>query len=125
MDGLWYMFLVVCSTFLPSPCESESNLTITSLAVNLVNSTTPYTYDLRTQTFHQPSASHQLLHRLRTVNASIFKRLKIEKPIVVEGFKTVNAGTNLYELCDVSREEVARAPVVLDEVMKCLEGQTT
>ncbi|KAF9442411.1 hypothetical protein P691DRAFT_810684 [Macrolepiota fuliginosa MF-IS2] len=94
-------------------------------AVNLVNSTTPYTYDIRTQTFLQPESSYQILHRVKEANKKVFQELKTQNALVVDGWKTVPAGTTLSELVDLPREEVGRAPVVLDWLMKELEGQTT
>lgn len=94
-------------------------------AVDLVNSTSPYTYDLRTQTFLQPEAAHQLLHRARIANGKIFKQLKLENTLDLgEGYKPAKAGTTLFDFCDVSKEEVAKAPLVLDLLVKELQEQT-
>ncbi|KAJ3569969.1 hypothetical protein NP233_g4701 [Leucocoprinus birnbaumii] len=95
-------------------------------AVNLVNSTTPYAYDLRTQTFLQPEAALQILHRARLANSKIFKQLKLGKTLNLgEGYKAAPAGMSLYEFCDVSKEEVAKAPAVLELLVEELKGQTT
>ena len=94
-------------------------------AANFVNSSTPYTYDLRTQTYFQPNAACHILHRVRSVNAQKFKNLKLQKTLDLgEGYKPAQPGTSLYEFCDVSKEEVAKAPVVLDLLTKELGEQT-
>lgn len=109
---------------LPCTHSRTERKTDAHLAVNLVNSTTPYTYDIRTQTFLQPEASYQILHRAKEVNGKVFKELQMQSALVADGGKSVPAGTTLYDLINLPREEVARAPLVLDTLMKELEAQT-
>lgn len=95
------------------------------LAVNLVNSTTPYAYDLRTQTYLQPNAACHILQRVRSANAQIFKHLKLQKTLDIGGgYAPAQPGTSLYEFCDVLKEEAAKAPEVLDLLIKELGEQT-
>jgi hypothetical protein len=51
--------------------------------------------------------------------------LKLTEELVIDGTaKRVPAETSLYDFLDVPREEVARAPIVLDVFLKELEKQT-
>ncbi|KXN85208.1 37S ribosomal protein S23, mitochondrial [Leucoagaricus sp. SymC.cos] len=94
-------------------------------AVNLVNSTTPYHYDLRTKTFFQPEAAYQILHRARVANAKTFKGLKTKESLTIAGAaKPIPAGTILYDLLDIPREQLAQAPIILGTLLKELEGHT-
>ncbi|EKM84200.1 hypothetical protein AGABI1DRAFT_52006 [Agaricus bisporus var. burnettii JB137-S8] len=93
-------------------------------AVNFVNSTTTYTYDPRTQTFLQPEAAYQTLHRAREANKGILENIKASSALAADGVKPISAGTVLYDAMNVTREEVASAPVILDWVMSELEVQT-
>ena len=95
------------------------------LAVNLVNSTTPYAYDLRTQIYLQPNAACHILQRVRSANAQSFKLLKLQKTLDIGGgYAPAQPGTSLYEFCDVLIEEAAKAPEVLDLLVKELGEQT-
>jgi small subunit ribosomal protein S29 len=95
--------------------------------VNLVNSTTPYAYDLRTQLYLQPGFSFQLLQRMLTVNKKAFTEITLPEDLVLEK-QTLKAGTTLKEVVDVAvvdrQRSTAQAPLILDAVMKALEVQS-
>lgn len=93
--------------------------------MNFVNSTTSYTYDPRTQTFLQPEAAYQILHRARGANEKVLGNIKANSTFAADGVKPIPVGTSLYDAMNVTREEVASAPVILDWVMSELEAQTT
>jgi small subunit ribosomal protein S29 len=95
-------------------------------AVNIVNSTTPYTYDIRTQTYLQPAFAFQILQRMLTVNAEALSTIKLRENLVLER-QTVPAGTPLSNLIDIAILErsrtVAQSPLILESVMRSLEKQ--
>lgn len=92
-------------------------------AVNLVNSTTPYDYDLRTQTYLQPAFAFQTLQRLQTVNSTTLSALTTHKKFVFEK-REVPQGTSLFDLVGVALKDPASAPVILDALMAELSVQT-
>ncbi|KAF9464923.1 mitochondrial ribosomal death-associated protein 3-domain-containing protein [Collybia nuda] len=92
-------------------------------AVNLVNSTTPYEYDLRTQTYLQPTFAFQTLQRLQTVNSVTLSALTTHKKLVFEK-REVPQGTSLFDLVGVALKDPASAPVILDSLMSELSVQT-
>jgi small subunit ribosomal protein S29 len=92
-------------------------------AVNLVNSTTPYEYDLRTQTYVQPAFAFQTLQRLQTVNAAPLQTLTTQKKHVFEK-REVPQGTSLFDLVGVALKDPSSSPVILDTLMTELSTQT-
>lgn len=94
-------------------------------AKNLVNSTTAYAYDLRTQTYLQPAFAYQTLQRMHTVNAHLLGQLQMQNDLVLEK-QTVPTGTTISDLIQVAIKEKSKvhSPVILDTVMKELETQT-
>ncbi|TFY79925.1 hypothetical protein EWM64_g4084 [Hericium alpestre] len=93
-------------------------------AINLVNSSSPYYYDLRTQTYLQPIFAYQTLQRFLTVNPSTLERLQTSAPIEIERRDPVPAGTPLVELIDVGLKDQLVAPTVLTALMEELGKQT-
>ncbi|KAF9529627.1 mitochondrial ribosomal death-associated protein 3-domain-containing protein [Crepidotus variabilis] len=97
--------------------------------VDLVNSTTNYAYDIRTQIYVQSTFSFQTLQRMSTVNKAIFENITLQKEIVLEK-QTIPAGTNLVQAIEVAIQErkksgsVASSPAILDAVMRALDTQT-
>lgn len=97
-------------------------------AVDLVNSTTSYSYDIRTQTYLQPKFSFQTLQRMLTVNKYAFENLHLPKDVVLEK-QVVPAGTSLAKAIGVALAErnktgsVASSPALLEGVMRALETQ--
>lgn len=98
-----------------------------SPGVNLVNSTTPYAYNIRTQTYQQPSFSFQTLQRMLTVNSDALSEIWLSEDLVLER-QTMRAGTPLAEVIELAIAEkersIAQSPVILEAVMKSLEIQT-
>ena len=97
------------------------------VGVNLVNLTTPYAYDLRTQLYLQPEFSFQILRRMLTVNKKAFTEITLPEDLVLEK-QTLKAGTTLKEVVDVAivdrQRSTAQAPLILDAVMKALKVQS-
>jgi small subunit ribosomal protein S29 len=91
--------------------------------VNLVNSTTPYEYDLRTRLYLQPTFSYQILQRLQTVNRAALVGLTTTKKLVFEK-REVPGGTSLFDLVGVALKDPTSAPVILDALMSELSTQT-
>ncbi|PPR04706.1 hypothetical protein CVT24_011828 [Panaeolus cyanescens] len=107
-------------------------------AINLVNNTSPYTYDIRTQTYLQPAYSFQTLQRMLTANAELLSKIPLVEDIVLdadgskraaEGNRVIKKGTPLSQVIEVIIKEreksrnVAAAPIFLEAVMKTLERQ--
>jgi len=82
-------------------------------AVNIINSTTPYTYDIRTQTYLQPAAAFQILQRMLTVNNETLSSVRLQENLMLER-QEVPAGTSLTDLIGIAileRERtVAQSP---------------
>ncbi|KDR70846.1 hypothetical protein GALMADRAFT_810886 [Galerina marginata CBS 339.88] len=95
-------------------------------AINLVNSTTPYIYDLRTQTYLQPAFSFQTLQRMLTVNQKALSNIPLVEDLVLDK-QTVPKGTPLTRVIEIAMAERARtmaqSPLVLDAVMRSLDQQ--
>lgn len=96
-------------------------------AVGIVNSTTPYAYDIRTQTYLQPAFAFQTLQRMLTVNAEPLGSIQLQENLVLEK-QEVPAGTSLVDLIGIAISErsrtMAQSPLILETVMKTLEKQT-
>ncbi|ESK97726.1 mitochondrial carrier protein [Moniliophthora roreri MCA 2997] len=96
-----------------------------------VNSSTAYSYDLRTQTYLQPQFAHQTLRRLLAVNKRILSELKMSSRLTLEK-REIQAGTSLAELADLGVQDGigtaaqgALAPVILDTFMTELGKRKT
>ena len=113
----WYVFIT-------TPHYLRSTILMPK-AKNLVNSTTAYAYDLRTQTYLQPAFAYQTLQRMHTVNAHLLGQLQMQHDLVLEK-QTVPAGTSISDLIQVAIKEKSKvhSPIILDTVMKELETQT-
>jgi small subunit ribosomal protein S29 len=94
------------------------------LAVNLVNSTTDYVYDWRSQTYLQPSFAFQTLQRFLTVNASTIASLQTQKELRIERRAPIPAGTTLQDLIDVGLKDQVLAPTILSALLEELGQQT-
>ncbi|KAF8625521.1 hypothetical protein AX17_006833 [Amanita inopinata Kibby_2008] len=104
---------------------SQSNWIVLFIprGVNLVNSTTTYIYDLRTQTYLQPSFAYQTLQRTLSVNSSLLSTLSTTKKLAFEK-RELPIGTSLTDLIGVGLKDVSAAPAVLDALMVELGQQT-
>lgn len=96
-------------------------------AVSTVDSTTPYTYDIRTQTYLQPVFAFQILQRMLTVNAEALSSVQLQENLLLER-QEVLAGTSLLQLINIAISErsrtVSQSPLILEIVMRTLEKQT-
>ncbi|EPQ56717.1 hypothetical protein GLOTRDRAFT_138372 [Gloeophyllum trabeum ATCC 11539] len=93
-------------------------------AISLVNSTTTYTYDLRTQTYLQPEFAFQTLQRFRTVNAEKLQHLHTSQDIPLDRRSSLPAGSGLVDLIEIGTRDVYLAPTVLSALMEELGKQT-
>jgi small subunit ribosomal protein S29 len=91
--------------------------------VNLINSTTPYEYDLRTQTYLQPKFAYQTLQRLQTVNSALLMTLTTQRKFVFER-REVPLGTSLFDFIGVALKDPTSAPIILDALVSELGAQT-
>ncbi len=92
--------------------RGSKSLTYLYAALNLGNSSTPYSYDSRTRTYLQPTFSYQLLQRFLTVNSGPLKDLSLQKDAVLDR-RTLPAGTPFVELLEIGLKEQTLAPTVL------------
>ncbi|KAI0306051.1 mitochondrial ribosomal death-associated protein 3-domain-containing protein [Multifurca ochricompacta] len=93
-------------------------------AINLVNSSTPYSYDLRTQTYLQPLFAQRTLQRFRTVNENTLSSLVAEEKIDLHDGLSLSQGTPLISLIDVGIKDQTFAPTVLAALLEALGKQT-
>ncbi|KAI0736464.1 mitochondrial ribosomal death-associated protein 3-domain-containing protein [Fomitopsis betulina] len=91
--------------------------------VKLVNSSSLYTYDRRTQTYLQPEYSDQLLRRFLSVNEQLIRDIKTQGAHTLED-GAVPAGTSLANLVKAGAEKPGNAPLVLAALMDELSQQT-
>jgi small subunit ribosomal protein S29 len=92
-------------------------------AINLVNSSTAYSYDLRTQTYLQPVFAQQTLERFRFVNEHALHSLVVEDKVELGG-SSLPQGTSLLKLIDVGLKDRVSAPAVLSALLEALGKQT-
>lgn len=93
-------------------------------AINLVNSSTPYSYDLRTQTYLQPVFAQQTLQRFRSVNEHALNSLVAEDKIELGTGSSLPQDTPLLKLIDVGLKDRTSAPTVLSALLQALGRQT-
>ncbi|EIN09639.1 hypothetical protein PUNSTDRAFT_51852 [Punctularia strigosozonata HHB-11173 SS5] len=93
-------------------------------AINMVNSTSPYVYDLRTQTYVQPAFAFQTLQRFLTVNSAALEELKTQLEVTLDRRPApVPAGTSLASLISIGTKDPSMAPSVLTAVLDELGKQ--
>lgn len=92
-------------------------------AHKLVDSSTSYQYDPKTQTYLQPVVSHQILRRFQLANASPLTALTLHREITFDKRKPIPAGTSLKEVIDVGVRDQSLAPTILAVVFEQLEAQ--
>lgn len=95
-----------------------------SQAISLVNSSTPYSYDLRTQTYLQPVFAQQTLERFRSVNEHTLNSLLTEDKIDLDDGLSLPQGTPLLKLIDIGFKDQTFAPTVLAALLEALGKQT-
>ena len=93
------------------------------IAITLVNSSTPYAYDARTQTYGQPAFAQQLLKRFIDVNEMLIKGLTVQGTYPFED-RTINSAYSLLDLINIGLETQQQAPTVLSVLLTELAQQT-
>ena len=87
--------------------------------------TSPYHYDARTQTYHLPVLSADLLTRIRGINQKLLSRILMQKDLVIERMgHAPKAGVSLLEVVDFGIRESFVSPLVLEHVLTELGAQT-
>ncbi|KAG6814973.1 hypothetical protein H0H93_011453 [Arthromyces matolae] len=92
-------------------------------AKKLVDSSTPYEYNLRTRTYLQPSFTLQTLRRLLDANNKKLTSLTTSKKYSFEK-REVPINTTLADLINIALKEPPLAPVIMETVMSELNAQT-
>ena len=96
-------------------------------AVNLVNSTNSYVYDIRTQTYLQTEFALQTLQRMLTVNSKVLDSVQLHEDLELDNISH-SAGELLTVVIRAAlgahTRRLAQAPFVLEAVMKSIEKQT-
>ncbi|KAK1235319.1 hypothetical protein PQX77_001460 [Marasmius sp. AFHP31] len=92
-------------------------------AKQTINSTTPHTYDMRTQTYLQPRFAHETLRRLLAVNEKILSDIRMTGSLQLEK-REIPSGITLAALADIGIKEGlgtaaqgVLAPVILDRLL--------
>lgn len=109
-------------SFTPVP-PYDVPLTAVPIAINLVNSSTPYVYDARTQTYGQPAYAQQLLKRFADVNEALIKNMKVQGSYPFEE-RTIGSTSTLTDLINIGLEFSHHAPTVLNTLLSELAKQT-
>jgi hypothetical protein len=114
----------VCATRLVFPASYTIVVPdLMTSAINLVNSSSTYSYDMRTQVYTQPSFAYQTLQRLLGVNGSILNAMQTSKDVEIERRSPIKAGTSLAELVRVGTQDQSVASTVLEAVLAELGSQ--
>ena len=93
-------------------------------AIKLVNSSTPYSYDLHTRTYLQHTFAQQTLQRFRTVNEHALGSLVTEEKVDLHDGLSLPEGTPLLNLIDIGIKDQTSAPTVLTALLEALGKQT-
>jgi small subunit ribosomal protein S29 len=95
-------------------------------AISLLNSSTRYQYDLRTQTYQQHASAQQILRRFASVNENALQSIHIQDPVRIDKHsRTFEIGTPLTQLIQAGVTGPSAASDVLDAVFEQLGKQTT
>jgi small subunit ribosomal protein S29 len=96
------------------------------LGIELVNCSTPYNYDPRTQTFLQPTLSATLLRQLKEANHPALETLTLTSPFSLEKAPSgaPEVGSPLVQLIDYGIRETSVTSFVLEAVLAELASQT-
>ncbi|KAG7088682.1 hypothetical protein E1B28_012653 [Marasmius oreades] len=88
-----------------------------------INSTSTYTYDIRTQTYLQPHFAHETLRRTLAVNEKILSEMRMTGSLALEK-REIPSGTTLAGLAEVGVKEGlgttaqgVLAPVILERLL--------
>ncbi|KAL5492220.1 hypothetical protein ACEPAI_3667 [Sanghuangporus weigelae] len=92
-------------------------------AHKLVDSSTAYFYDPRTQMYLQPTASNQILQRFLSVNRKLIDQLQLTRDVAFEKRESVAAGQPLKSLFPIAGIEQHMAPTILSIVLEELGKQ--
>ncbi|KAL5531482.1 hypothetical protein ACEPAG_4359 [Sanghuangporus baumii] len=92
-------------------------------AHKLVDSSTAYFYDPRTQMYLQPTASNQILQRFLSVNRKLIDQLQLTRDVTFEKRESVAAGQPLKSLFPIAGMEQHMAPMILSIVLEELGKQ--
>ncbi|OCB85489.1 hypothetical protein A7U60_g7499 [Sanghuangporus baumii] len=92
-------------------------------AHKLVDSSTAYFYDPRTQMYLQPTASNQILQRFLSVNRKLIDQLQLTRDVAFEKRESVAAGQPLKSLFPIAGMEQHMAPMILSIVLEELGKQ--
>jgi small subunit ribosomal protein S29 len=93
------------------------------VAISLVNSSSAYQYDMRTQTYSQPTFASQTLRRFLAVNVAALKNMTTQKEVGIERRASLPAGTSLVDLINVGLKDQSVAPTVLEALLSELGSQ--
>ncbi|KAF8606036.1 hypothetical protein BDV93DRAFT_438114 [Ceratobasidium sp. AG-I] len=94
-------------------------------AISWVDSTAPYAYDARTQTFQQPALALEILTQFVEVNSGILRNpdTHITRDIENERLGAFSKGMPLSKLLDVGLRDQSLATEVLEATLKVLGEQ--
>jgi len=86
--------------------------------------TSPYHYDARTQTYHLPILSADLLTRMKIASQTHLSQIPMQKDLVIERMDHApKAGASLLEAVEFGIRESFVSPLVLEHVLTELGTQ--
>ncbi|KAG8956068.1 37S ribosomal protein S23 mitochondrial [Tulasnella sp. 419] len=98
-------------------------------ASSWVNSTTPYKYDYRSQTFHQPALAADILTNMLKFNKDKISKMKSLVDLILPGAHgsttTISQGSTIENLVNTALRDTQHAPQILVAVLDILAKQTT
>ncbi len=87
--------------------------------------TSSYHYDARTQTYHLPILSADLLTRILKTNQKRLAQIRMQKDLVIERMgHAPKAGASLLDAVEFGIRESFVSPLVLEHVLTELGAQT-
>ena len=119
------MFLEVRSCVASSPRISYfyHSLFIRRIAIDWVNSTTPYQYDSYSRTFLQQALARDVLRQLASFNNDAMTPLTLTEDATFER-SVVSAGSAMRALIDIGINDPTAAPSVLRMTLEQLAKQS-
>ena len=94
-------------------------------SIELVNSSTPYTFNAQHATYLQPEAAVKIIGAIATVNKNVLPKIKSTTPVILDG-ATIDAGTPLKEIIDVTLKstDALGQQLVLELVLRSIAEQS-
>ena len=93
-------------------------------AYTIINSSTYYAYDHKTNTYVQPVYSQRILQRFAYASGQQLNKITLQKQVQLDRRGVRPEGSPLLELIEIGAKDTALAPSVLSHVLEQLGLQT-